>query len=345
MNKERYKEFMLSNIPRAQLVSNGTEILCRCFDCPDSMDVTKAHFYISVPKTDEDLSEFYCQKCHSHGTVTHKKLLEWGIYDTSISTDLCIHNKHALQNPKNKNRQDIDVYKLNNGFITQDKLSEIKLNYLRKRIGYDLTYDDVLKDKILLNLTDIFKSNQITNYTRHESIIEQLDRYFVGFISMDNSFVNMRNIAKDQSKLSEKLRMRYVNYNIFGKSDNTKRFYTMPADINILEPIKIHIAEGAIDILSIYYNLRCGERNNIFTSIGGSGYQGICRFFINTMKFINLEIHIYADNDIEYYKIQRIAQVMAPFSHNMIYLHRNTYPGEKDFGVPLDRIRETIQRV
>ena len=139
--------------------------------------------------------------------------------------------------------------------------------------------------------------------------------------------------------------MRYVNYNIFGKYDNTKRFYTIPTQIDLLDPrpLQLHIAEGPFDILSIYTNLRDHDRS-IFSSIGGSGYAGLLRIFICELKCPNMEIHIYPDNDVSRDYILDIIDILRPFKYTF-YIHRNLYPGEKDFGVSASKIQEAIERI
>ena len=86
--------------------------------------------------------------------------------------------------------------------------------------------------------------------TRYPNIIDQLDHGFLGFLSYDNAFINMRNldIVKD---IYEGINRRYINYNIFNKYDNTNKFYVIPTNINMEYPIKLHIAEGPFDALSI----------------------------------------------------------------------------------------------
>ena len=99
-----------------------------------------------------------------------------------------------------------------------------------------------------------------------------------------NSFVNLRRVVPEGT-IYKSIDKRYVNYNIFGKYDNVERFYTIPTiiDLNNPHPIKLHIAEGPFDILSIYLNLRKQEPG-IYTCIAGSNYIGILRHFILTMK-------------------------------------------------------------
>ena len=69
--------------------------------------------------------------------------------------------------------------------------------------------------------------------------------------------------------------------------------------------------------------------------------MGLLRFILLNMKLINIEVHIYPDNDMDNSKIINIKNELylnrVPF-----YIHRNTYVGEKDFGVPKERIKENI---
>jgi hypothetical protein len=113
-----------------------------------------------------------------------------------------------------------------------------------------------------------------------------------------------------------------------------------------LEPVKIHIAEGPFDILSIYTNLRHGEPG-IYTAIGGSNYLGIIMYFIETFKLPNVEIHIYPDNDnsgsngkMRKLYLSKLKPIRIP-----MYIHRNICAGQKDFGVRPEFIVETIQNI
>lgn len=341
--REEMKQLLL-NIPGARLVSGGKEVLIRCRYCPDSKDPRSAHMYISLPDNDNVMLH-NCYKCHTSGIVTHTKLLEWGVYDSPETlVKLSKYNKHVLSLDKNKKFRDTNVYRINNAFISDNDISRVKLKYINSRLGLNLSYNDLLQNKIVLNLKDLLDSNNIQNITRNIDIINQLDFSFLGFLSQDNAFLNMRNLSKKE--LHPSINKRYINYNIFGKVDNTLRYYTIPTGIDLTLPqrIKLHIAEGPFDILSIYYNLRHQESHSIYSSILGSSYKSILLHFILNMKLINLEVHMYIDNDIDNYVVYDVKKLLDVFQIPL-YLHRNMKSGEKDFGVTLDRIQEQIQRV
>ena len=333
MNIKAYKEFLLSNIPTASLASGGKVINCRCFECPDSANPKSKHFYISIPQNDTDPSLYYCHKCHCSGVVNHNKLLEWNIFNQDIALDIINHNKNCINNPRNNKYYNRTIYKINNYYTSEDDISKYKLNYINDRLGTSLSFQDLRDLKIVLNLNDLLKSNHITNLTRNENIVSQIDSNFLGFLSIDNAFLNMRRICPE-GKVYKSIDKRYINYKIFDKFDTSERFYTIPTriDLNIPERIKVNIAEGPFDILSIYENVRVREPG-VYTSIAGSNYLGIGLYFIDLLKTPYIELHYYPDND-KYGSIDRmkyIKRITDPIGIPF-YVHRNMYNGEKDFG-------------
>lgn len=347
---EEYKPFLLNNIrPWAKEASGGTEIQCRCFYCADSQNQRSGHFYISVPHDDSDeVSKFQCKKCGAHGLVTSNKLYEWGLFDTDISIKLHQTNNKILNSANRKITYKFGnsaKYNIRNTMFTNDKLSQFKLDYIRNRIGVNLSFRDCINDKIVFNLNDLLRENQITNLTRHQSIISHLDTSFMGFLAYDNSRLNMRNVGIGKN-IPSSIDKRYINYNLFGSLDNTTAFYVPPTTIDLTnpEPIKFCMAEGPIDILSIKHNLVKQQHQVIYAAVQGNQYKGALRHFISNMMLINMEIHIYIDNDISgQHILQDLASYIYPF--NMpVYVHRNA-SGEKDFGVPLTKIKDSVERM
>jgi hypothetical protein len=339
---EKLRDILL-RIPTARTGSGGREVIMRCRYCSDGKDPKSAHMYVSLPSEDTP-SLHNCYKCGTKGIVTHEKLLSWLVYDVDVSTELITHNAKVMSLDKNRKFKDSQVYRIDNNFITMGDLSNIKLKYINNRIGTNLTFQDLVDNKIVLNLGDLLGSNNIKEYTRHINLVKQLDECFLGFVSQDNAFVNLRCLTP--GKVHSSIDKKYVNYNIFNKFDNTMRYYTIPANIDLCNPnrIKLHIAEGPFDILSIYHNLRKKEEHSIYSAICGSGYLNIVKHFIHTMKLLNLEIHIYKDADIEDYVLYEMRDIM--YIYNIpFYIHRNMYPNEKDFGIPINRIDEKIQKI
>lgn len=147
----------------------------------------------------------------------------------------------------------------------------------------------------------------------------------------------MRNLGIKQ--VYQGIDKRYINYNIFNKYDNTFKFYVIPTNINLMnpEPVRLHLAEGPFDILSIKYNVADNNDRDIFVSVTGSSYIGCIRHFITKMGIYNLEIHIYMDNDQNVNFIYNISNLLQYFNIPL-YLHNNAYQNEKDYGVSKERI-------
>lgn len=343
LDPNTYIEFLTSHIkPFAHPVAGRKEVNCRCFYCADSSNMRKGHFYISVPKEDEP-SYFYCQKCHAQGIVTNDKLIEWGIFNSEMGVEITRYNSKVLTLTKNKKFANNFVYNIRNSLITEDKLSLFKLKYINDRLGTNLTLGDCIQNKIVLNIKDLIQENRL-ELTRHPNIVDQLDANFLGFLSYDNAFVNMRNLGIKE--VYQSIDKRYINYNVFDKYDNTLKFYVPPINIDLLDPspVRLHLAEGPFDILSIKYNLVGPSNRDIFVSVGGSSYKGCLRHFITNMGLYNLEIHIYMDNDQSQKTIYDTSNLLRYFNIPL-YIHNNAYPNEKDYGVPRDRIIDNVIRV
>ena len=114
------------------------------------------------------------------------------------------------------------------------------------------------------------------------------------------------------------------------------------------ERINVHIAEGPFDILSIRYNLRGINSPDIFMAICGSGYKGALMYLMDKLKLFYFNLHIYPDNDnmgTDDMIDRDIITTIRPLVGTKIFVHRNTKPGEKDFGVPINRIQESVRLI
>lgn len=345
MDFDGYRNFLLTHIPNSKPASGGKVINCRCMECPDSSDPRSAHFYISIPDGIKP-SLYYCHKCGCFGFVSHKELIAWGIYDKDIALQLTDYNAQIIQNSKNRKYFNRQTYQISNSYTTMDDKSEEKRKYLVDRLGYNLSFSDLKDLKICVNLLDLLKENSIYKFTRDNNIMNDLDREFIGFLSIDNAFLNLRRTCPE-GILYPQIDKRYVNYRIFDKMETSQRFYTVPTRVDLSKPrrVKLHISEGPIDILSIYLNLR-NKEEGIYTSITGNNYLTIILYFLIELKLPFIELHLYPDND-KFGTLDRITNIInrIPDKYIPVYLHKNTYPGEKDFGVPLNKINESIMRI
>ena len=343
-----FADYMLSVIPTARLASGGREILCRCKYCEDSRNPTHAHMYIKIPQSEDDPVLFNCVKCHTSGLVTSKRLMEWGVYDSNIAEGLSVLVKNAGKKGK-LGGYDRYIYPNLDCSRFNLELGQTKLDYINNRLGLNLGFKDYIDQKIVFNIKDTLIVNRLTKYTRHENIMDQLNQYFFGFISADNNFVNLRRIC-DEGIVYHTIDKRYINYNIHNKKDNTEKFYIMPTMVYLDAPerINVHIAEGPFDILSIRYNLRGINSPDIFMAICGSGYKGALMYLMDKLKLFYFNLHIYPDNDnmgTDDMIDRDIITTIRPLVGTKIFVHRNTKPGEKDFGVPINRIQESVRLI
>lgn len=340
---DELKRVIFDNVPEAEPGSAGREIIFRCRFCGDSDNPNHKHFYMSLPTADTP-SLFRCWKCNARGVTTPQMLASIGIIDPAFSVSLGLYNAQVLSYAKNTKYRAV-TYRLNNTLITDSEMSRAKLGYINKRLGLSLSYNDLLQNKIVLNLSDLFKCNPKLTPSRAPQIMTELDGAFLGFISIDNCFLNMKNLMPGQ--VSEPIQRKYINYVIFDKYDNTQKYYVPPVTINLALPgkIKLHIAEGSFDILSVKFNCRKEIRQNIYSSIGGNSYLNILMTYVSMYGLINLEPHIYLDNDVDDISLAgAMIDQFGPYGMD-IYFHKNVFPGEKDFGVHPSHIKEEIYKI
>ena len=326
--------------PNVKVASGGTEIVVRCCFCGDSKDPKHAHMYISVPRSQDELAFYHCKKCPAHGILNTDLLRQLGCNDINTLVEINKHNDEVLKLPKYKSLKQVDVYPLKMNYIRESPLNAAKLKYINDRIGSNFTLNDLSSLKIFLNLYDIIRSNNL-ELTRYENICNDLDKWFIGFISYDNSYCGLRKLT--ERELYKSINKRYINYSLINKIDDNKNYYVIPTMIDTLNPnpVQIHIAEGQFDILSIFYNLnKCNRTQSIYIACGGKSYTQALQFILLETGIINYEVHYYPDNDVtddDFFKdVQRKIQLL-PCN---IHIHRNIYKGRKDFGVPMNEIKE-----
>ena len=342
IDREVYKDYLLSVLPYAKLASNNNEIVCRCFYCDDH----SRHLYISIPNDNNELSYYNCFRCPAKGIMTDKTLQEWNIYDDNIAKMLIDHNRNIKIHHKYINNNSI-IYNTRIGnYISNIDIANTKLSYINNRLGISLSARDCIDLKIVLCIRDLLYINNINTYTRNISIIDEFNTSFIGFLSLDNRYINLRRII-DEGILYEGIDKRYINYDIYNANNIGYKFYIIPTTINLLLPyrIKLHIAEGPFDILSIYLNLRHKEYG-IYASCNGMDYIGIFKQIILYIKTTYIELHIYPDNGNggEEFKLRDIKSICIHMNIPL-YIHRNIYNNEKDMGVPINRIKEKIYMI
>lgn len=334
-NKEQLKSYLLSTLTDAREASGGRQIVCRCLfpNCTD----TKRHLYIG-PFDDSDSPILYnCFKCTRSGIVNKAFLKSYGLNESSIDNDI-IESNSGSSDYRTYTKSNDYIYNINYDFITDSEITERKLKYINDRLGIHLTYNECISNKIVLNLVDILKINNLKP-TRDMNIIRDLNRYFIGFLSRSNSTLNMRNL--NMGNVISSIDKKYINYKLFD-SNIKNDFYIIPNNIDYNRKVIVYIGEGPFDILSIRYNLIKSMDNTLYIAGRGKAYYQIVSYLI-TNGIWNMEIHFFPDKDIEDMYIDSIAKYFSPFRFD-IYIHRNRYKNNKDYGVPMNNIIDGIRK-
>lgn len=338
---EALKEYMVNNF-NAKIASGGKEIVKRCHFCGDSRDPSARHLYIGLTN---GAIKYNCFKCNTKGIVDAKFLRDLNCYDTGL-INLCVEqNRKLLESNQVQMGSLSRLSYLKNIVIplSDNEFAQKKLDYLSNRMGHVFTAHDAARFKIILNLKDFLDINGIDKYTRHPDMIDLIDKYFIGFLSMDNKYVMLRRLVPE-GKLPEQIDTRYLNYNITGSTNNSMKYYTIPGTINLNQPLDIHIAEGGFDILSIYLHVAPMGSNAIYSAIGGKSYVNFVKFFILNYGFMGFDLHLYPDADIELSQMKLIKSLVAPFGIKC-FVHRNMADGQKDYGVSMDKIIDGVTRL
>ena len=335
---EALKEYLILN-NNAKTASGGREIVKRCHICGDSRDHTDAHMYIGVR---DNVIVYNCFKCAAKGVVDAKFLHDIDCYDQNIIY-LCQSQNVAARDSKQYSSGSLMRYNPKSLLfpISTNDFAAKKISYIQNRLGIQMDQSSISKFKIVLNLKEFLSFNGIDKYTRDPNMVDLIDKFFVGFLSMDNRYVILRRLVPE-GKLPEYIDTRYVIYNIFGVNSSSK-FYVIPTEINTLAPISIHIAEGVFDIISIYSNLPRFE-NSIYGAISGNSYSSFINYIMMTYGLTSFDLHIYPDADVSDYNMNKIKQNLSIFNIR-IFIHRNGYQNEKDYGVRKDRIIDNIIRI
>lgn len=335
------KQYLIANY-NAKTASGGREVVKRCHICGDSRDPSDAHMYIGL---NNGRIVYNCFKCNASGLVDGLFLRNMGCYDPNIIVLAQEQNKKSggSESPSGNISRVPFTFQHPFFYTTDNEITRKKLEYLEKRLGCMFTIGDAVRFKIVLNLKEFLNANNITKYTRHPDIMEILDKYFIGFLSMDNSFIILRRLVPE-GKLPKNIDLRYVNYNIFNLENGGTKFYTVPNYIYINAPLEIHAAEGVFDILSIYNNISPFGTNGLYCAICGKSYNSLLRHLIINYGFMNFNLHLYMDADVSTKDMMRIKDDLKLYGVN-IFIHRNIYNNEKDFGVPRDRIIDSISKL
>jgi hypothetical protein len=323
-------EILKSHLSVCYLNVSQTEIYIRCPYCNDSTKSTRsAHFYIESKPP----HSYYCQRCETFGSIlTIEVLKDLKIYDNELQ--LAIYN--IAKNYKYEKKKNKEIKLITNKLLIPEIANKDlkKLKYINNRLGIKIDpLDAINKFKIITNLKNFIIHNNISlafENEREEELVKKLHKYCVGFLSYDYSNIIFRSLDPNVTGF------RYHCYNIFKNYENTKRFYTISNNIDVLNPsVNLIMTEGIIDLLGVYNHFYKDKENCIFVAVNGKGYNLVIQHLAR-MGFLDMEIEIYSDSDVDLNFYKNIKKYNTIINDKKIKIYKNKIG--KDYGVKKDEI-------
>lgn len=337
--KERVIE-LLSQLPAYSVNSSGTQHTVRCPYCGDSSNINHSHFSIKIDVSDPTSPMLYnCLKCPVSGLLNASVLEELGIHSDDLNMALArVKTTTRYNKYTNMKTEEYSV-----PLYEQNARNYAKLDYINDRLGTDFTFDDCKDLKIIMDLSVFSVVNDIGVINGiSPGLLNLIDSAYVGFLSSNKNCIVYR-LINPELKYN-----RYIKVKINQKNLDPNSYYNIPNSIDLMytHDVNIHIAEGTFDILSVFANLNnCNRENNYYYAVCGFGYNTVIDSMIAMGINTGLNIYIYADRDKKDSEI--LLKLNNPRNRPWIkslYICRNAYPGEKDYGVPKDRIQHTMKR-
>ena len=318
--------------------SANNQVCCRCPYCNDSRNRLHGHFSIKIDTNSDSIIVFRCFRCNESGILTSQVMEDIGA-PLSIEDAKALD---ALNRPSNKStyaRQRPLNYKV--PVIINPIDNKIKLDYLNNRLGIEFTSEMIQESKIILSIMDFFTENKIKIPDHiNPRLIKLIEENYIGFLSANNNKITFRRII-DNDHLN-----RYIKLSIDPYNTSPNNFYSIKnpgMDLLYTDPVHIHIAEGTFDILSIKYNLpHDNSQKHLFFASCGYNFGTIIKWLIYMGINTDLYVHLYSDNDkSDEEDIKILNSGINKYWIDHAFIHRNMFQGEKDFGVPSIRIKES----
>ena len=295
----------------------------RCPICGDSQSNPRdAHCYIKCDFNDpNEPLLFNCFKCNKGGRVNSNFLKMM-----NIKTDiLSIVDNQRFNKIGSIKRTNIDL-------ITGEPIMDSpQIKYIEDRLGKGFTKDDYDKFKIIWDMNSVYP--YISSIRVRNTMPSNNDS--ISFLSDDKSVLLVRSFNDNGG--------RWRKISMF-QSEN-KSFYTIKSTLNLFtqEPIVVNIAEGVLDIISIYKNFN--DNNSAYIATLGSDYiSGIEYAIAKGLIGDNIIIKIYIDNDSSVNeKMLKSKLKKFKWLFNSIIIYKNI--ASKDVGVHINDIKLIEQRI
>ena len=338
--KKRFIEALYNRDGPAPKHPNSSHYVIRCPYCGDSSDVTKAHFYIKIDLNDNSPIVYKCFRCpeDTSGIMSKDVMERIGIDDPNLKDGIKLLNASSDRvDKKNINGQEMLYFD-----YQLPRLEECpKLDYIRDRLGVNISLEEFQDFKVITSLKKFLKLNKIKPLTCPDQIAYMYERDYVGFLSHGNSYILFRDIT-NQNQIS------WVKYPITEKSRGSRSFYSISSQIDIFteDQIIVNLSEGVFDCLGVYYHVMNQRENVINIAVTGRYYEFIMYYLINLgIVGTNVTINIFSDNDKMFGKKNTKSTSIEYYQYifrNFKYLYKNifVYINEigKDCGVRKNQI-------
>lgn len=318
-------------------VHGESQLSVRCPFCGDShKNLNSTHFYIKIDvNNNEEPVLFNCVRCDTGGVLSPQVMRMLEVHDIHINSELTSYNKKAVKSIyRSIGLKDNELKLKIQPSVQMDNTYIRNKKYIENRLGRSFTFEELEKLKVVLKFSDFLKFNKIEQITCHPKKAIMLNNDYVGFLTVRNEFINFRQVENNN-----KYGRRYEKYKVVPNLDNTRKFYSIPNQIDLMtpEPIVINIAEGVFDILGVFYHLHDGVQHNmIHVAACGAGFINVILYFIKKGIVGNVIINLYSDSDRSPQEYRKLYNQIKPWVHeiNLFYNEK-----EKDYGVPLNRIK------
>ena len=300
----------------------------RCPICGDSQkDFRDAHCYIKCNLNDPTEPVLYnCFLCNAHGKVNSDFLMKLGV-KSDIATKITKKRYNRLS------ASNISNIEIMTGTVN---MNSDQVKYINYRLGPGLTAEDFEKFKIVWDMDTLKKC--ITNTSTINTLPN--NRNSISFISENKQMILIRTFENQYFGTHEHDTgmLRWIKRYLFNSNNNDRTFYTIKSQVDLFtkDDIVVNIAEGIIDIISVYKNFT-DVPNSAYLAVLGSDYlKGVDFIISKGLIGSNVQLRIYVDSDVDINKIKGPVKKYK-WLFKSISFYQNIK--SKDVGVPIDQIK------
>jgi hypothetical protein len=287
----------------------------RCPICGDSKSNRRTgHMYLFSTEFD-GLITYYCHKCMATGQITTDNISQFTSDDSVISL---IDNTKTAKFRHDEDMINIDLPKV-------DRQSP-QYKYLISRIGVEIPDDDLNRLRIVTDCPKFFN-----DYFHDRQDLQNLYRGGIGFLNSDNTKMCARSIVSPADEGDH----RWALKNLIKKGTGAPYVIKTNIDIMTTETFTIHIAEGIIDIISIYMNFKSNPNDIYISALGKNYFKSLSWLMLKCIFGTNVNVNCYLDSDVKADKVADHLNKISWMYGKIKYIYNSK---AHDFGVHKDQI-------